>query len=253
MTPIPETPMPEEQNGQPLDESIPPAVEAEQPTEETLAEAAAFEEVEQPVVEEKREGEASEEIRTEPVESIEEESSPKPPGKFQLLLRKVGIWALITLAVFAVFGLLVYFQIYRPVKQNAAVLEGQLADVQAELAVSQDALAAAEEETAEVEAMLEISEARVALYQTLNGITAARAALDKKDGQDALKALKKAQTAMADLLPTVRQDSPEAAEQMDTRLKAAISSLSGDFKTTKADLETLTALLMQQDKLLLEE
>ncbi len=246
MSPIPETPMPEEQAEQPLEEQIPAELEA-------VPEAVEPDEVEQPEAAEAVEGDASEDVPTAPVEPEEEEFPPQPPSKFQLLLRKVGIWALITLAVFAVCGLLVYFQIYRPVKQNVALLDGQLADVRAELALSEDALAAAEEDAADVAAMLEVSEARVALYKTMNGITAAQAALDKKNGQDALKAMKEAQTAMDDLLPVVRQDLPEAADQMDTRLKAAISSLSGDFKTTKADLETLTALLMQQDKLFLGE
>jgi len=246
MSPIPETPMPEEQAEQPLEEQIPAELKA-------VPEAVEPDEVEQPEAAEAVEGDASEDVPTAPVEPEEGESPPQPPSKFQLLLRKIGIWALITLAVFAVCGLLVYFQIYRPVKQNVALLEGQLADVRAELALSEDALAAAEEDAADVAAMLVVSEARVALYKTMNGITAAQAALDKKNGQDALKAMKEAQTAMDDLLPLVRQDSPEAADQMDTRLKAAISSLSGDFKTTKADLETLTALLMQQDKLFLGE
>jgi hypothetical protein len=245
--------MPEEQSGQPLDELIPPTMQDEQPAEETVPETAEPEEVEQLEIEENAEGEASEDVLAESVAQEDVESPPKPPTRAQLLLRKIGIWALITLGVFAVCGLLVYFQVYRPVKQNVAVLEGQLSDVRAELTVSQDSLAAAEEDAANIAAMLEVSEARVALYQTMNGITAAQAALDKKDGQDALKALKKAQTALDDLLPVVRQDSPEAADQMDTRLKAAVSSLSGDFKTTKSDLETLTALLMQQDKIFLGE
>lgn len=244
MNPIPETPMPEEQAEQSLEEQIPAELEA-------APEEVEPDEMEQPEAAEAVE--ATEDIPTAPAEPEEVEAPPKPPSKFQLLLRKVGVWALITLAVFAVCGLLVYFQVYRPVKQNVALLEGQLADVQAELTVSQDALAAAKEDTANVKAMLEVSDARVALYKAMNGITAAQSALDKKNGQDALKALKEAQTAMNDLLPVVRQDSPEAADQMDTRLKAAISSLSGDFKTTKSDLETLTALLMQQDKLFLEE
>jgi hypothetical protein len=246
MTPIPETPMPEEQAEQSLEEKI--------PTEEEAApEAVETNEVEQSEAVDTVEIEASEDVPTAPVEPEEVESPPKPPSNFQLLLRKVGIWALITLAVFAVCGLLVYFQVYRPVKQNVSLLEGQLADVQAALSVSEDDLAAAREDTANVTAMLEVSEARVALYKTMNGITTAQAALDKKNGQDALKALKEAQTAMNDLLPVVKQDLPEAADQMDTRLKAAISSLSGDFKTTKSDLETLTALLMQQDKIFLGE
>ena len=244
MNPIPETPMPEEQAEQPLEEQIPAELEA-------APEEVEPDEMEQPEAAEAVE--ATEDIPTAPVEPEEVEAPPKQPSKFQLLLRKVGIWALVTLAVFAVCGLLVYFQVYRPVKQNVALLEGQLADVQAELTVSQDALAVAKEDTANVKAMLEVSDARVALYKTMNGITAAQSALDKKNGQDALKALKEAQTAMNDLLPVVKQDSPEAADQMDTRLKAAISSLSGDFKTTKSDLETLTALLMQQDKLFLGE
>jgi hypothetical protein len=248
MTPIPETPMPEEQ-----DEQASAEMEIEQPAEEAVPEAVETEEVEQPEGEEAEAVDASEEVPTAPVEPEEVEALPKPPSKFQLLLRKVGIWALITLAVFAVCGLLVYFQIYRPVKQNVALLEGQLADVRTELAVSEDALAAAEEDAAEVADMLEVAEARVALYKTMNGITAAQAALDKKSGQDALKALKEAQTALDDLLPVVKQDSPEAADQMETRLKAAISSLSGDFKTTKSDLETLSTLLMQQDKIFLGE
>ena len=253
MTPIPETPMPEEQGEQALEEQIPAEIEVEQPAEETLPEAVETEEVEQPEGEEAEAVDASEDVPTAPVDAIEEEASPKPPSKFQLLLRKIGIWALITVVVFAVCGLLVYFQIYRPVKQNVAVLEGQLSDAQAELSVSEDALAGAEEDVAEVEAMLEVADARVALYKTLNGITAAQGALDQKNGQDALKALKEAQTALSELLPAVKADTPEVAEQMDTRLKAAISSLSGDFGTTESDLETLTALLMQQDKIFLGE
>ena len=247
MSPIPETPMPEEQAKQPLDEQIPAELES-------VPEAVEPDEVEQTEVAEAVEGDASDEdVPTAPMEPEEGKSPQQTPSKFQLLLRKIGIWTLITLAVFAVCGLLMYFQVYRPVKQNVALLEGQLADVRSELTVSQDALDAAEEDVVNITAVLEISEARVALYQTMNAITTAQSALDKKNGQDALTALKKAQTGLDDLLPVVRQDSPEAADQMDTRLKAAISSLSGDFKTTKSDLETLTALLMQQDKLFLEE
>jgi len=117
----------------------------------------------------------------------------------------------------------------------------------------QSDLAAVEEQAADAEAALTVSEARVALYQTLNAVTAAQAALDQKNGQDALQAMKEAQAAMGELLPVVEADAPEVADQMDTRLKAAISSLSGDFKTTKSDLETLSALLMQQDKIFLDE
>jgi hypothetical protein len=253
MSPIPETSLPEEQSEQPLEEQIPAEIEAEQPAEEAAPETVETEEIEQPEEVEAEELDASEDVPTAPVEAVAEETPPKPPSKFQLLLRKIGIWTLIAVVVFAVCGLLAYFQIYRPVQQNVATLEGQLSDLQAELSVSEDALAESEDDLADAEAMLEVADARVALYKTLNGITAAQAALEQKNGQDALKALKEAQTALSDMLPVVEAETPEVAEQMETRLKAAISSLSGDFKTTKADLETLTALLMQQDKIFLGE
>lgn len=181
-----------------------------------------------------------------------EEAEPAeklPPSKYQLLLRKVGIWALITLAVFLLVGLLAYFQIYRPVKQNVAVLEGQLAAAQTELAGTQADLAEAEELYAESQAEVEIANARVRLYQVLNSVTIAQAALDQKDGQTALTALKAAQTTLEEMLPVVARDAPEVADQIDIRLKAAISSLGGDYKTTQSDLEILSALLLQQDKI----
>lgn len=178
-----------------------------------------------------------------------EPAEKQPPTKFQLMLRKAGIWALITLAIFLVVGLLAYFQIYQPVKQNVAVLEGQLSTAQTELAAKQTDLEKAEEMYAESQAELEIANARVRLYQILNSVTIAQAALDQKDGQTALTALKAAQTTLEDLLPVVAKDAPEVADQLDTRLKAAISSLGGDYKTTQSDLETLTTLMMQQDKI----
>lgn len=254
MTPIPETPTPEEeQTEHSLEEQIPAEVEAALPAEEAASEAVETEKAEQPeAAEAAEEDQTAEDIPAEPVES-EEEAPPEPPSRMQVLLRKIGIWTLITLVVFLVCGLLAYFQIYRPVQQNVALLEGQLAAAETELSAAEDELAVAEERYADSQTDLEIANARVALHQTLNGISAAQAAMDKKNGQDALKALKEAQTALNEMLPVVEQDAPEAADQMDTRLKAAISSLSGDFKTTKADLETLSALLLQQDKIFLGE
>ncbi|MCD4673868.1 MAG: hypothetical protein K8R77_14490 [Anaerolineaceae bacterium] len=255
MTPIPEIPTPEEeQTEQSPEEQIPAEIEAALPAEEAASEAVETEEAEQPEAAEAAEEDqtVTEDIPAEPVAS-EEETPPEPPSRMQVLLRKIGIWTLITLVVFLVCGLLAYFQIYRPVQQNVALLEGQLTAAETELSAAKDELAVAEERYADSQTELEIANARVALHQTLNGITAAQAALEKKNGQDALKALKEAQTALNEMLPVVKQDAPEAADQMDTRLKAAISSLSGDFKTTKADLETLSALLLQQDKIFLGE
>ena len=256
MTEIPETPMPEEQE-QPLEEQVPAEMEAEPvPEPDPLPEEVEAEEVETPETPEAEEAVAAEAVEAAgdvPTEPLEEEAPKKPPTKFQLLLRKIGIWALITLVVFAVCGALAYFQIYRPVQQNVAVLEGQLSSAQTELEIMDEALVASEADLLEAESRLEVSEARIALYKTLNGVTTAQAALETKNGQDALKALKEAQTALADLLVVVEQDSPDVADQMDTRLKAAISSLSGDPETTAADLETLTTLLMQQDKIFVGE
>jgi hypothetical protein len=238
MTPSTSAPLPEEE--QPAQE--PAEIKEELSPEETPAEAEAAAKPEELIEPEPEAMPAEETV-------VAETAVPQPPSRMQLLLRKIGIWAAITLGVFVIFGLLAYFQIYRPVKQNVAVLEGQLAAAKTEVAAVEADAADAEERFAASQAELEISNARVNLYQALNGVTAAQAALDKKNGQDALKALKETQAALTEMLPVVAKESPEVADQMDTRLKAAISSLSGDFKTTKADLETLSALLLQQDKI----
>lgn len=234
-----------------------PIPEEELPAQAPVDDAAAAIE---PLAEETAADETAEDdtVETEEADSIKPEeisaeagepAEKQPPSKFQLMLRKAGVWALITLAVFLVVGLLAYFQIYRPVKQNVAVLEGQLAAAQTELAAKQADLEEAEGLYTKSQAELEIANARVRLYQILNSVTIAQAALDQKDGQTALTALKAVQTTLEDLLPVVAKDAPEVADQLDTRLKAAISSLGGDYKTTQSDLEILNTLLLQQDKI----
>jgi len=175
-------------------------------------------------------------------------------GRF---IRSAGRWTLVVLIAFAIGLAVFYFWQFRPLQARLADTQSQLDASRAEVTALSGDLDDLREENKDLaatnqnlEADLQTATARIYIAQIQAKALNARLQLNIRQGAAAQKSLREAKDLLAELKKVMGEDNQQVMDQLETRLAAATSALLTDPTVAIQDLETLDALLAQQDKLL---
>jgi len=236
-------------------------MENNQPTnEEKPVEAASS-------IDEKPAGETPEkETPTAATPSAEPQKPAKKPWLYRVLytlfspntrlgrfMRPVLRWTAAIVGLFGLGVLATYLLLYTPATQQLTAARADLQSAQQQVGKTSSTLAAAQKNLADLQTQYDQSQAalkkagiRVSLLQVADQISAARLALNNRDGATAQKALADARTILNQVLPDVKSADANAATQLDSRLTLAVSELN-DPATAQADLAILATKLSALD------
>jgi type II secretory pathway component PulM len=170
------------------------------------------------------------------------------PGRLQRFFRKLLVW-LVVIAIAFLAGILTYhFVRYKPLSENNVKTQAaldqanqEITDLQAET----KKIATLESEKSGLQDQLETAAAHSELLQVLVDLSNARLALFQNDVEGAKAALANTPQRLDNLLPFIAKYDTNLAQSMPQRLGLIVSGLERNTETVKIDMELLTKELLE--------
>lgn len=203
---------------------------------------------------------------TESVETSQVSPQQKPapaerqaPDRLQRFLRRMSIWLAILVVVFFAGAITDHYLRYVPLSesffktrvaldqanQELSNLQAEVNTLEANLKEADDRLRTLDSENKTLQDELGRAETRLDLLQVLIDINNARLALYQEDIEGAKAALADTPQRLEDLLPRIREVSSNLAESLPQRLNLILSGLERDnLETVQIDLELFTKELL---------
>jgi len=173
------------------------------------------------------------------------------PGRLQRFFRKVLIW-LVVIAIGFLAGIVTYhFVRYKPLSEANVETQAALDQANQEITDLQSEtkkIATLESEKSNLQDQLETATAHLELLQVLVDVSNARLALFLKDVEGAKAALANTPQRLDNLLPFIAEFDTNLAQSMPQRLSLIVSGLERDIETAKIDLELFTKDLLKIER-----
>lgn len=195
-----------------------------------------------------------EEDRYTSVEVEPMQEAPKAPGRMRRFIRRVLMWAIVILGVFALGVGATWVTQVRQLQSERQTLLGQIQELQAEESEAMEALRA--QHRSDIEALQEDIDAanlHIQLVNALVDVSSARVALGEEDLVGVRSALAGTDDRLSKLQTELGADGVTAVKAIRDQLASLLVNLGDDPALTDQDLERLIANLLALERSVFSE